>query len=101
MPSSNPRYANTQKRTQIRKWLLATQDYCALCGKPIDKTLKTPHPMSAEVDEIIPISKGGSPIARDNVQLVHRRCNQRKSSKIVGREPQKIIELPLPTSRDW
>lgn len=98
--SSNPRYANSAKRTRIRKWLLATQDVCALCGKPIDKSLKTPHPMSAEVDEIIPISLGGSPISRDNVQLTHRICNQRKSNRIATAAP-KVIEQPLPTSRDW
>ena len=98
MPSSNARYANFKRRDDIRKWLLSTQDTCALCGKPIDKTLKTPHPMSPEVDEIIPLSKGGSPVDRDNVQLVHRICNQRKGNKMERRS---IPSSPLPTSRDW
>lgn len=82
MGSKNPknRYANGHRRRQIRAWLLATQDNCALCGRPIDKTLKTPHPMSPEVDEIIPVSRGGSPIDRNNVQLVHRCCNLRKGN---------------------
>ncbi|HIW77061.1 HNH endonuclease [Gordonibacter sp.] len=100
MPSSNPRYSNPAKRREIRRWLLATQHNCALCGQPIDKTLKTPHPMSAEVDEIVPISRGGSPIARDNVQLVHRICNQRKGNR-MAHEPRKTISEPLPTSREW
>jgi 5-methylcytosine-specific restriction endonuclease McrA len=78
---------------------MATQDHCALCGKPINKELKTPHPMSAEVDEIIPISKGGSPVARDNVQLTHRICNQRKGNKIETIVT--VAHLPLPTSREW
>lgn len=99
MPSTNPRYKNTAKRNQIRRRLLYSTDVCALCGKPIDKSLKTPHPMSAEVDEIIPISKGGSPIDPDNVQLVHRSCNQRKGNKIETKIS--IKNLPLPTSRDW
>lgn len=102
MPSSNPRYANSSKRNKVRKWLLATQDRCALCGKPIDKTLNTPHPMSAEVDEIVPISKGGSPISRDNVQLAHRICNQRKGNRMALRiEELPVSRQPLPTSRDW
>lgn len=102
MASSNPRYANSSKRNKVRKWLLATQDRCALCGKPIDKTLKTPHPMSAEVDEIVPISKGGSPISRDNVQLAHRICNQRKGNRMALRaEELPVSRQPLPTSRDW
>lgn len=96
----NVRYANGAKRREIRRWLMHTQDTCALCGKPIDKTLKTPHPMSAEVDEIIPVSKGGSPYDRDNVQLVHRICNQRKSNRVItNKTPAK--NLPLPTSREW
>jgi len=109
MPSNNPRYANSAKREAIRAWLLATQDVCAICGHPIDKTLTTyvdprdgkvkRHPMSAEVDEIIPVSKGGSPIDRDNVRLVHRSCNQRRGNRTEAiRRPQ---TAPLPTSRQW
>lgn len=100
--SVNPRYSNGAKRREIRRWLLHTQEVCALCGKPIDKGLKTPHPMSAEVDEIIPVSKGGSPYARDNVQLVHRICNQRKSDKIMARgERVATLNQPLPRSGEW
>ena len=99
----NPRYANGARRREIRRWLLATQDRCALCGKPIDKSLRTPHPMSAEVDEILPVSKGGSPYDRRNVQLTHRICNQRKGNRVIytdkGRE--EVKELPAPKSREW
>lgn len=55
--------------------------------------------MSAEVDEIVPVSRGGDPLDIRNCQLVHRVCNQRKGS---GR---KIAPRPrpsgLPTSREW
>lgn len=101
MPSSNPRYRSWHKREAIRRWLLSTQDVCALCHKPIDKTLKTPDPLSPEVDEIIPISKGGDPYDRNNVQLVHRICNQRKGNKIIGQEQVKITRLPIPISQEW
>lgn len=94
----NPRRTNGARRDAIRRWVLATQDHCALCGKPVDKSLKTPHPMSAEVDEIIPVSKGGSPYDRDNVQLAHRSCNQRKSNKT---QTTQSINQPIPKSRDW
>ena len=58
--------------------------------------------MSAEVDEIVPVSKGGSPYDRGNVQLVHRICNQRKSDKIIrSGERQKAVNRPLPTLRSW
>ena len=54
--------------------------------------------MSAEVDEIIPISKGGSPYDKDNVQLTHRCCNRRKSNKMVI---DRTANRPIPKSRDW
>lgn len=58
--------------------------------------------MSAEVDEIIPVSKGGSPFDRNNVQLVHRICNQRKGNKLIREgERQDTLSQPLPRSREW
>lgn len=98
--SSNCRYSNGTKRREIRRWLLRTQSTCALCGKPIDKSLRTPHPMSAEVDEIVPVSKGGDPLDRRNVQLVHRICNQRKGNRLEGHDVT-VKDLPNPTSREW
>ena len=108
MPSSNPRYAQYSKRVAVRKRLLATQDTCALCGRPIDPALgmyvgadgrRHWHPMAPEVDEIVPISKGGSPIDYENVQLVHRSCNQRKGN---GARPSAgTARLGLPQSREW
>ena len=92
MPSSNPRYAKPKLRSEIRRLIALEEAPCAICGKPIDYTLKTyidpkdgkrkRHPLSFEVDEIIPISKGGSPTERSNLQAVHRICNQRKGNKI-------------------
>lgn len=100
--SVNPRYSNGARRREIRRWLLHTQDVCALCGKPIDKSLKSPHPMSFEVDEIIPVSKGGSPYDRNNVQAAHRICNQRKGNKVMKQgERRTTLNQPLPKSREW
>lgn len=65
-----------------RKIILATQSVCAICGKPVDKSLKYPHPMSATVDHIIPISRHGHPSDISNLQLAHRWCNRQKSDKI-------------------
>ncbi|MCK8826395.1 HNH endonuclease [Natroniella acetigena] len=53
---------------------------CQLCGKPVDKELKYPHLMSATIDHVTPISKGGSHTKR-NVQLAHFICNSIKSDK--------------------
>lgn len=104
--STNPRYRNGWRREQLRKRVLAAYDVCAICGQPVDKTLHTPHPLSAEVDEIIPVSRGGNPLAWDNVRLTHRRCNRLKSNRSddyaraqLTQTPQpKATSLPLNTS---
>ena len=54
--------------------------------------------MSYELDEIVPVSKGGSPYDIENVQPAHRICNQRKSNKT---SVIKTKNKPLPHSREW
>lgn len=104
----NPRYGNGARRTKLRQRVLAAYDVCAICGQPVDKSLRTPDPMSAEVDEIIPVSKGGDPLDWNNVRLTHRRCNRLKSNKsdeharaLLAQRPEpKATALPLKTS-EW
>ncbi|MBQ1575175.1 MAG: HNH endonuclease, partial [Clostridiales bacterium] len=66
-----------------RQKILKTQTVCGICGKPVDFSLKYPHPMSATVDHIVPVSRGGHPSDIDNLQLAHRCCNRQKSDKLV------------------
>lgn len=40
--------------------------------------------MAPEIDDIIPVSKGGNPIDRNNLRLTHRCCNRRKSNHPLG-----------------
>lgn len=55
--------------------------------------------MSYELDEIVPVSKGGSPYDPGNVQPAHRICNQRKGAGRGGvRAPSQSM---LPHSREW
>ena len=61
MPS-NPRRTNGHRRDQVRRRVLAEEELCWLCGKLVDKSLKTPHPGSPEVDEIVPVSLGGGQV---------------------------------------
>lgn len=96
----NPRNANGHRRRTIRRRVLAHYTHCALCGQPVDKTLPAGHPAAPEVDEIIPISLGGSPTRWDNVQLAHRLCNQRKSNKTNLEQPATTPIEPT-TSRTW
>lgn len=76
----NPRVSNGHRRRQLRARVLREEHDCALCGQEVDKTLTTPDPWSAEVDEIVPVSRGGNPLDRTNTQLAHRICNQRKGA---------------------
>jgi len=88
MPSNNPRYAHYQQRVKLRNWLRAQGQPCWICrafGKPggIDYSLPAGHPFAFEVDELVPVSKGGSPTDRSNVRAAHRCCNQWRGNKSV------------------
>ncbi len=54
---------------------------CGLCRLPVDPGLAWPHPMSASVDHILPLSQGGSH-ALANVQCAHLSCNSRKRDRV-------------------
>ena len=91
-----------------RKKIYATQSVCAICGKPVDFSLRPPHPLSATVDHIIPISKGGHPSDLANLQLAHRCCNRAKSDKIAAEnkallpgESQLVSNRKLEQHMDW
>lgn len=89
-----------------RKKIMATQTVCGICGKPVDKGFKYPHPMSPCIDHIIPVAKGGHPSALDNMQLAHWTCNRQKSDKLLrprqaAQEDEVLSNRILPQSRDW
>ena len=89
--------------------ILRTQNVCGICGQPVDKKLKYPHPMSPSIDHIIPLEKGGHPSDLANLQLAHLYCNRQKAAKLfdagITREQMeaeaKIDNDDLPWSRDW
>ena len=86
-----------------------------LCGRPVDKSLPPGLPGSPEVDEIIPVSKGGSPYLFSNCRLAHRWCNRVRSNHSVAWAREhikqtfeqghtadlKATSMPLVTSGDW
>ncbi|MEA4965397.1 MAG: HNH endonuclease signature motif containing protein [Oscillospiraceae bacterium] len=88
-----------------KKKIFATQTVCGICGKPVDFSLKYPHPLSPCIDHIIPIAKGGHPSDLDNLQLAHWTCNRQKSDKLIRRpkaaENETISNRLLPQSCDW
>lgn len=87
-----------------KKIILMTQNVCAICGKPVDKSIKAPNPMSPVIDHIIPVSKGGHPSAMENLQLAHWTCNRQKSDKMFNAkqaDPKTIGNRNLPQSINW
>ncbi|MFT8330296.1 HNH endonuclease signature motif containing protein [Bifidobacterium psychraerophilum] len=81
MSRENIRNKNGARRRALRKRVLASSDTCAICGQPVNKSLPANDPGAPEVDEDLPVSRGGSPYEYGNCQLVHRRCNQLKSNR--------------------
>lgn len=88
-----------------KKKIYATQECCGICGKPVDFSLKYPHPMSPCIDHIIPVARGGHPSDLDNLQLAHWVCNRQKSDKIFRVKKKGEVEVvtnrDLPQSMDW
>lgn len=74
----NPRYRHAAARRRVVAAVLASESTCYLCGRPVDKSLPAHLPGSPEVDEDIPVSRGGSPTARENCHLAHHSCNELK-----------------------
>ncbi len=85
---------------RAKKKILLTQNVCGICGKPVDKGLKYPNPLSPCIDHIIPIAKGGHPSDISNLQLAHWICNRQKSDKLNGVSPVES-NRNLPLSMDW
>ncbi|MCF0106012.1 MAG: HNH endonuclease [Holdemanella sp.] len=97
--------AYRQQFERNRKRILKEQCLCGICGQEVDKTIRYPHPMSATVDHIIPINRGGHPSDINNLQLSHFRCNRMKSdmlpSTIKHEKEEEIGNRNLPLLIDW
>ena len=90
-----------------KKKIYATQSVCGICGKPVDMSIKYPHPLAPCIDHIIPVAKGGHPSDIENLQLAHWTCNRQKSDKLIEKRDITSVEVAvlsnrlLPQSMDW
>ena len=106
-PRSDRAPGNRGAYEKARAKILKTQTICGICGKPVDFSLKYPHPLSPTVDHIVPVSKGGHPSDINNLQLAHRCCNRQKSDKVgdlsryISDENKLISNRELPQHEDW
>lgn len=112
--TANARRSNGHARTKLRNSVKAMGLPCAICGRPIDYSLKAGDPWSYELDEIHPVSrwqefgyasKQAAALDPANVQPTHRICNQRKGANLHGEIRKKLesgeIATPLKASADW
>lgn len=53
---------------------------CGICSQPVDQALRYPDPMSASLDHVVPLSKGGAH-TRDNTRCSHLSCNVRRGNR--------------------
>lgn len=75
---SNPRRANGARRDRVVAIVKREESHCHLCEQWVDKTLPAGLPGSPEVDELVPVTYGGSPFDRKNCHLAHRWCNRKR-----------------------
>ena len=91
----NPRSANGHRRRVLRARVLGRGDPCWICGLPIDRSLPNLHPCQGVVDELVPVSHGGSPYQDANCAAAHRCCNNWRKTKPVAvvREVQRMVSM--------
>lgn len=58
---------------------------CHLCGKPVNRKAKAPHPRSATIDHLIPLAAGGTH-EPTNCRTAHFLCNARKGDRGGGEQ---------------
>lgn len=58
---------------------------CGICRRKVDRTLPWPHPKSASLDHVVPISQDG-PHTYANCRIAHLDCNLRRSNKGGGEQ---------------
>lgn len=114
---TDARKSNGNAYRKARAWLRDQGLPCALCGRAIDYSLPARHPLSFELDHVVPISRywerayneqqhtwagayesaEAAAYARENMQATHRECNQQKSNKINFEH----VEQKIFHSRQW
>lgn len=101
----NPRYANRSARNALRRRVASMGLPCHLCGEPIDYTLPAGHPLSFELDELVPLAalpaeqRAAAAIDPRNVAPAHRICNERRGAKPLV--SQQVRAMRLKRSEDW
>ena len=81
-PKPNPR--RSYRRDVLWRRVRALGLPCWICGLPIAYDAPSKTPLSFELDELVPVSKGGDPASMSNTATAHRCCNQWRSDRSVA-----------------
>ena len=81
MPTKRGNPRRTYARDMLIKRVRSLGLPCHVCGLPIDYSLRTPDPLSYELDEVVPVSRGGA-CTPANSAPAHRCCNRWKSDRM-------------------
>jgi hypothetical protein len=102
VPAQQPRDGAAYRRAAAA--IRARGGDCYLCGRPIDTSLRYPHPASPSADHVAPIGRGGHPDGP--LRAVHLVCNLRRldgrGRDVDFTRPLEWDPKPGPVhSRDW
>ena len=85
-PRMKRRYENMKnnyvEEVTIDYLLDRDNNICQICGQYVSCRYEYPNPLSASIDHIIPVSKGGKH-SKDNCRLAHLQCNSIKGDRGV------------------
>lgn len=78
--NAHARKAGSERLERIDRQIVFDRDgwRCHICKGKIDKRKLAPHPKSASIDHLVPLSCGGAH-TYDNVRAAHLGCNSRRS----------------------
>ena len=79
------RFGVQYEPVQAKRVYERDQWHCGICTKRVDNRLKYPHPMSASLDHVAPLSRGGGHTYA-NTQLAHLPCNLAKGDRGAGEQ---------------
>jgi 5-methylcytosine-specific restriction endonuclease McrA len=70
----------TDGRTELEAAWRRSNGRCGICGRLVSLSRRHMDPLEATIDHRIPQSRGGGD-ERANLQIAHRRCNNRKGNR--------------------
>ena len=99
MPKRNPRTGAAWRK--LRATVLAEEDRCARCGRPVNKNLSGNHKWGATVGHVVELDRWPAGLlVRSNVRLEHRHCNI-TAGAIYGGNKQRRGKPKRTHSRHW